>query len=320
MNENVLLFIFGTCIIFLTLVIFLQKRAYNTKIKRNLEELQNQLYDLYCSDMEGRIKVFTEDETFARLSGQINQILDSYQRMERDYEYSRTAYQKMLSNISHDIKTPMTVILGYLEIMRQRYEDQDGMLEKTEKKTKEVMNLINEFFTLAKLEAGDYAMETGTIDVGECLRRSILSFYEILEGQGFQVEIKIPKEAVWIDGDPKALNRIFENLISNGIEYGGLGKYLGIFLETEAAFVKVSIIDRGPGIDKKYEDKIFERLFTMEDSRNKEFHGTGLGLTIARNLARQMKGEIMVKSHPWEATIFTVRFPRKKFVRFIQQF
>lgn len=113
----------------------------------------------------------------------------------------------MLSNISHDIKTPMTVILGYLEIMRLNHAD-DNTLQKVETKAVQVIELINQFFTLAKLEAGDMNIEIGKINISELCRKSILSFYDILQGKDFVVEISIPQKDIFVQGEKDAIERI----------------------------------------------------------------------------------------------------------------
>lgn len=172
------------------------------------------------------------------------------------------------------------------------------------------MELINQFFTLAKIEAGDMDLKLSRVDLCEICRESILDFYEILTNAEFQVEIGLPEQAVWIQGDPEALQRILFNLVSNAVRYGSEGKYLGVFLRTDEKNAYVDIMDQGQGIEKCYAEHVFDRLFTMEDSRSRSIQGNGLGLTIARNLAQQMGGDIALDSTPHVKTTFTVRMKR----------
>ena len=134
----------------------------------------------------------------------------------------------MLANISHDIKTPLTVILGYLEIMRLNHADNE-MLKKVETKANQVMNLINQFFTLAKLESGDTNINLGKVNINEICRENVLEFYDILLQKDFDVDLFIPETAIFVQGDKEALQRILYNLLSNVIRYGSDGKYLGVF-------------------------------------------------------------------------------------------
>ena len=215
----------------------------------------------------------------------------------------------MLANISHDIKTPLTVILGYLEIMRLAHDD-DEMLKKVEAKAKQVLDLMNQFFTLAKLEAGDANINISRINISEICRESVLGFYEILVQKDFEVEISIPDRAVYARGEKNALQRILFNLLSNAVRYGREGKYLGIFLREDQNTVFIDITDKGKGIEKEFADRVFERLYTMEDSRNREIQGNGLGLTIAKNLAVQLGGDLYLDSTPNTRTTFTVRLKK----------
>ena len=214
----------------------------------------------------------------------------------------------MLSNISHDIKTPLTVILGYLEIVR--LENDDEMLKKVEAKAKQVMNLINQFFTLAKLESGDTTINLCKININEVCRENILEFYEILLQKEFEVEIRIPETTMFVQGDRDALQRIIYNLLSNVLHYGADGKYLGVFLRQDKSNVYIDVVDKGKGIQKEFVANVFDRLYTMEDSRNREIQGNGLGLTIAKNLAEQLGGDIYLDSIPNVKTTFTIKLKK----------
>lgn len=239
--------------------------------------------------------------------------MENHLKVKADYRRAEIASKKMLSNISHDIKTPMTVILGYLEIMRINGKSTDELLGKIEQKAENVMELINQFFTLAKLESGDMAMELSKIDICEICRESILDFYEILTSNDFQVDIDVPELFIYIQGNKDAVQRILFNLVSNVVRYGADGKYLGVFLRADEKSVYIDVTDKGKGIDKQFANSVFDRLFTLEDSRNRNIQGNGLGLTIAKNLALQLGGDITLESTPYEKTTFTVRFKRMSY-------
>lgn len=120
----------------------------------------------------------------------------------------------------------------------------------------------------------------------------------------------MPEEAVYVQGHKEALLRILSNLFSNVARYGADGKYLGVFLRIDEKYVYIDVTDKGKGIDKFFADNVFDRLFTMEDSRNRKIQGSGLGLTIAKNLALQLGGTITLDSIPYEKTTFTVRLKK----------
>lgn len=278
--------------------------------KKKLREIHHKLNEIIDTDSDERIMLFIENKELIELVAQINRLLENHLIVKADYRRSEIASKRMLSNISHDIKTPMTVILGYLEIMRINGEITQEMLVKIEQKAQSVMALINQFFTLAKLEAGDIDIELSKVDICEICRESILDFYEILTKADFQVDIGLPENSVYIQGNKEALQRILFNLISNVIRYGSDGKYLGIFLRVDKKSVYIDVVDKGQGIDKSFAESVFDRLFTMEDSRSRSIQGNGLGLTIAKNLTLQLGGEILLDSTPYVKTIFTVKLKK----------
>lgn len=271
-----------------------------------LRQISEKLSDILDSGSDEKLMVFTDDEALAGLCGQINRLLVDRQRIRADYARQEIASKKMLANISHDIKTPLTVILGYLEIMRlERGEDE--ALQKTEAKAKQMMELVNEFFTLAKLEAGDLCIETGRVNLSERCRECVLGFYELLIRHAVTVEVSVPEADFFVWGDKDSIDRILYNLLSNAVHYGIDGKYIGVSVRREQDRVCVDVKDRGKGIEKEFAASVFERLYTMEDSRNRQMQGNGLGLTIAKNLAVQMGGDLTLKSEPNVETVFTLK-------------
>ncbi|MDE6917023.1 MAG: sensor histidine kinase [Lachnospiraceae bacterium] len=281
----------------------------NRGTQAKLREITKKLSDILEQDTDEQVMVFTDNKVLMELCGQINLLLLDRQKMKADFRKQEIASKKMLSNISHDIKTPLTVILGYLEIMRLS-GCEDGNLQKVEAKAKQVMELIDQFFTLAKLEAGDKNIEMVKLNINELCRENVLGYYELLMQREYTVDIGIPEQSIFVQGDRESINRILSNLLSNAIRYGGDGKYIGLFLQEEADCVSIDVIDRGKGIEKQFAKNVFERLYTMEDSRNRSIQGNGLGLTIARNLARQMGGDILLWSEPGVQTVFTVKLRR----------
>ena len=284
MNNEIILFFLCICIAVLICIVVYQQFVFRRGIQKQLKEISQKLEKIQDTDSDENIMMFTDEQALMELLVQINRLLENQRKMKVDYRRSQISAKKMLSNISHDIKTPMTVILGYLEIMRINGDKEDEMLLKVEQKAKRVMELINQFFTLAKLEAGDMELEISRINICEVCRENILDFYELLKQKEFQVEVKIPEEAVFIMGNKEALHRILYNLISNVIRYGLDGRYLGLVLRSVKNDVYIDVIDKGKGIEKEFAGNVFERLFTMEDSRNRRIQGNGWGLRSRRLL------------------------------------
>lgn len=310
MSDATILFLLLLCIVFLAGLVLYQQIVFRSGIQTKIRKINVKLKEITDMDSDEGIMVFTGNKELMELAAQINRLLENHLKVKAEYRRSKIASKKMLSNVSHDIKTPMTVVLGYLEIMRINGTGTDEMLRKTEEKANGVMELINQFFTLAKIESGDMDIELSRIDICEICRENILDFYEILTNNDFQVEVRVPEASVYVQGNKNALRRILFNLISNVIRYGTDGKYFGLYLRSDERSVYIDIIDKGKGIDKLFADNVFERLFTMEDSRSRSIQGNGLGLTIAKDLALQLGGDIILESIPYEKTTFTVRLKK----------
>lgn len=306
----------------LAAVVLYQQFVFRAGTQRKLREIHQKLKEILDEDSGERVMVFTDNRELKELLAQINRLLEKHAKVEADFRRTEMTSRKMLSNISHDFKTPLTVIRGYLEIMRTQKEAALGaqageeghtelqMLKKAEQKAQAMMELLDSFFSLAKIEAGDADVELTGLDVCEVCRESVLDFYEMLTEADFQVDIGLPEKAVFVRGNREALQRILNNLVSNVIRYGAEGKYLGVFLRTDERSVYIDVTDKGKGIDSAFAQSVFERLFTMEDSRSRSVQGNGLGLTIAKRLAEQMGGDLTLESVPHVRTVFTVTLKR----------
>lgn len=321
MSGGALVFLLSAVIAVLAFLLIYQQFVFTKGIRKELKQAGEKLENILRTASDEKLTIFTDHKELMELAAQINGLLLDRQRMKAEYRRQKLASKKMLANISHDIKTPLTVILGYLEMLRlERGKDAandevvtnagDATLEKVEAKAKQVAELINQFFTLAKLEAGDMKLEEERLEIGELCRENVLGFYDVISQKDYEVDISIPEEKIFVRGDRNGIERILYNLLSNAIRYGGEGKYLGMALRQEEGMVRIDVIDKGRGIPKEAAPYVFDRLYTGEDSRNREIQGNGLGLTIARNLARQMGGDITLSSQPGVRTVFTVKLPK----------
>ncbi len=305
MSDKTIIFFLAVVVCLLFLVVLYQRFIFGRGIQAKIKRMNKKLEEILETGSDEKVMVFTDNPVLMELGGQINRLLIDRQKIRADFKREEISSKKMLANISHDIKTPLTVILGYLEIMSLNHADHE-MLKKVETKANQVMNLINQFFTLAKLESGDTNINLGKVNINEICRENVLEFYDILLQKDFDVDLFIPETAIFVQGEKEALQRILYNLLSNVIRYGSDGKYLGVFLRQDKGNVYIDVVDKGKGIEQEFASNVFDRLYTMEDSRNREIQGNGLGLTIAKNLAKQLEGDIFLNSIPNVKTTFTV--------------
>ncbi len=213
--------------------------------KRSFKSIINQQTD-------ENVLLYTSNSHMKSLLIQINRLLEHNQKTVANFHSVERSMRKMLSNISHDLKTPLTVILGYIEIILHdetiNQEKEKSLLRTVHLKAEEVLELINRFFELAKLESDDVRLEMSKIELGEICRKTVLDYYEILTKNDFDVSIQIPNEQIFIWGNKEAVERILNNLISNAISYGSDGKVFGLHLRRHEDKVHIDVIDRGKGI------------------------------------------------------------------------
>ncbi len=284
---------------------------------RQLQYIRTKLTGIMESGSQERLLLFNSDPALQQLLGTLNDLLNVNHKGAVERVRLEQSMRHMLANISHDLKTPLTVVLGYIETLLQDHDlpavEREAMLRTIQAKAQEVIALMNRFFDLAKLESGDKEIPLTRVELGELCRRNILSFYELLSAGGSDVQIEIPDEPLYIMGNEEALDRVLGNLLSNAITYGGDGGVLGLKLFQKDDKVYVEVWDKGKGIAEGHQDKIFERLYTLEDSRNRDYQGSGLGLTITKRLTEQMNGSITLISKPYVRTAFTLSFRRLEF-------
>ena len=281
---------------------------------RDICYIEKKLYQILDNQSDENILLHTSNRRVKLLLIQINRLLEHNQKTVANFHTIERSMRKMLSNISHDLKTPLTVILGYTEIMLNdrdiNQEKKESLLQTVHVKTLEVLELISIFFELVKLESDDHNLEISKIEIGEICRKIILEYYEILTIKEFEVEIDISEEQMLIWGNTEAIERILNNLLSNAIKYGADGKMVGMKVRSTNDRVYIEIIDKGQGIHEADQNRVFERLYTMEDSRNKRNQGSGLGLTITKRLVEQLDGKIYLHSKPFRKTTFSMEFKR----------
>jgi len=296
----------------LNIYLFVKRRLHD----KQLEYIHLKLQRIIQEKTDEKLLLYTDNTKIQSVLMQINRLLDYNQMKAADYNRIERSMRKMLSNISHDIKTPLTVILGYTEMIANdeslNREQLNSLLKIVNLKAEEVIGLINKFFELAKLESEDKTIEVSKVNINELCRKKILDYYDILSSKEFEVSILIPEDMYYGLVNEIEMERVLDNLITNAIKYGADGKMLGIELKGDNTHIYIIIWDQGKGINELHKEFVFDRMYTMDDSRNSLYQGSGLGLTITKTLIEKMGGEISLESTPYQRTAFTVKLNRFK--------
>ena len=302
MGGNGVLLLLAAVLGFAALHFALRQR----RLRRQLSQAAQRLAVILDGGSDEALLVPLCDDALTPLLGQIDRLLLEKKKLCVQQRRARLAQRRMLANMAHDLRTPLTVLLGQLEIARLRGEESET-LRRVQAKAEEVLALSEAFFTLSKLEAGDTKLPCAAVDLSELCRAAALEYYDFLTQQRFEVEIHVPEEACPVWGHEESIRRILSNLISNAVRYGAAGRYLGIVLEQQEDGACVRVQDRGQGIAPEALSHIFDRLYTPEDSRSRALGGSGLGLAIAKGLAEGMGGTLWAESTMGKGTMFVLK-------------
>lgn len=221
---------------------------------------------------------------------EINQNLTEIRQIRLGYDKKEQELLKQIENISHDLRTPLTSILGFLSLIdkgNMNEENQETLIV-VRKKAETLKKLIEQFYALSRLSADDYHLEQKETDISRILRETVIDSYQELEQKQLEVQVDVPDVPVYVYGDGDALERIFLNLLQNAERYGVT--CLRIHLTYTADQVLVSMENDTEQLEQTDVDTLFERFYTGDSSRNRE--GTGLGLPIAKYLAKNMNGDM----------------------------
>ncbi|CBZ04195.1 HAMP domain-containing histidine kinase [Clostridium botulinum] len=297
--------------ILIIIIIILSILLLNDKIKT--KRITAKLNEILKENSRERIKFYNLSTNKKELVREINIFLDKYQSISIDNKNYKEHHQKMISNISHDIRTPLTALMGYVDLLSDNSitkEKKEEYISIIRERGTALKDLMEEFFQMAKLECNDIEITIEKFNISEVVRKNIITFMNEINERTITPEINIGDEEIFALGDKNYMSRIITNLISNSLKYGYEGNVIGIDLKEDNKWITLSIWDKGKGIDKNELPYIFDRLYTGEKSRNRSFQGSGLGLSIVKNMAQHMNGSITAQSIPYEKTIFTVKIPK----------
>ena len=303
---SILLFVLLGIVLFTLSFLFLQRRT-----ARDIETLAQAVKQISAGDFNTDISISGEGE-IAHIAESIRMMEEELSRhieMEKSNEQSKT---DLITNIAHDLRTPLTSILGYLDLMKNNRSVNEEMkahyLEIVYNKALRLQKLIEELFGFTKLSYGRMNMKLITLDLVQLLSQLLEENYPNFEKNGLSCDFSSNVKSLYIDGDGDLLFRLFDNLISNAIKYGAEGKMIKIRLRKEKQFVRVTVLNFGYIIPEKEIPLLFDKFYRVESSRSLSTGGTGLGLAIVKNIAEMHHGYVEAKSD-LSGTRFIVTLP-----------
>ncbi len=300
-----LLYVLAGIATFSSAFLVLQKKSmdYITKLSTAIQNISE-------GDLNTTVEVVGDDE-FSAMAANLNKMVEDIRRlMDKERESERTK-NELITNIAHDLRTPLTSIIGYLELLSAPTSNMSPEMEKkyiniTYTKAKRLEKLIEDLFGFTKLNYGKVSMKVTKVDIVKLLSQLLEEFYPNFMDKDLAYELQSNVPAKMINADGNLLARLFDNLINNAIKYGAEGKRIVVKIHATESIVTVSVTNYGYVIPKEELPLLFEKFSSLQQTRSSNTAGTGLGLAIARNIVDMHGGTIGVTSD-LNGTVFTVR-------------
>ena len=278
------------------------------RVKKQISEISDALEDIKNGNGNRRILAETH-ELVAPLAYAINDIILSYEKRLSAYHQTDETNRQLMTSLSHDVRTPLTTLIGYLDAAHKGIVDgkeRDDYIETARRKAHDLKEYIDVLFDWFKLGSNEFSMNIAEIDLTELTRNILIDWIPIFEDAQADFTIDIPEQPFRVQIDPDGYMRILNNLIQNVISHSHADK-IEIALSEQNRNIKILLSDNGIGIGKEDLKHIFDRLYKCDKGRSEK--GSGLGLSIVHELVEKLNGTITADSTPGKGTIFTLFFP-----------
>lgn len=307
--KKLILLVLCVNVAFWILVVLAVSHFYaRLKMRRNVTEITREIAD-YMQQGEKRPDVFQKEH--AEISAQMAEIKSAMQRHEQILKEETARKNDLIVYLAHDLKTPLTSVIGYLSLLD---EAPDMPVKQKEKyvnialdKAKRLEKLINEFFEITRYNLQQIELEEETIDLYYMLVQMTDEFYPLLNAHGNTTKLYVDQDMT-IYGDSVKLARVFNNILKNAIAYSYRDTVIEIRAETKGNEIIICFRNKGKTIPKQKLNSIFEKFFRLDEARTTNTGGAGLGLAIAKEIVALHGGRITAQSEK-EVTTFCVSLP-----------
>jgi signal transduction histidine kinase len=295
LNEHFLLAGFiSICLTFI--IIFFLSRA----LTKPLIEMKDATSRISNGDFSVSLPKKGNDE--------LGDLSDSINSLAKELNYMTQERNDFLASISHELKTPLTYIKGYTDIIQKRdlpREEQENYLNIILEETTRLSDLIKELFELAKIDKNTFVIQMKRINLREFLSKINSKLSPAFSEKHMTLDISCPDE-LYLMADPVRLEQIFLNLLDNAMKYSHEGAKTDIKVVRNSDYLHITITDNGKGIPEKDLSHIFNRFYRVDKSRTRALGGSGLGLAIVKELVQAHGGKIKVKSEENVGTEFEI--------------
>lgn len=252
-------------------------------IKKSIKEIRINLIRILKSDTNNLLTIDTKNKEIVQLANTLNIELKNLRKQKLQYENGNNELKKSITNISHDIRTPLTAISGYIDLIKENKENQEEYIKIIERKTNDLINLTEQLFDFSKTIDIVPNIQKEKICINELLEEVLANFYVVFKENNIVPDIEIEQRKIYKIIDKNTIIRVFENILSNVTKYSS-----GEFKVKLDGMGIITFSNNSSSLDATTVEKIFDRYYTVENAKK----STGIGLSIAKQLVELNNGSI----------------------------
>jgi len=291
-----------------TVIVIVSAARILHKEKRQIKEIAEALSDVRNGNGNRRV-LADPNQLLAPLVYEINDIIRSYEDRLAAFQQTEETNKQLMTSLSHDVRTPLTTLIGYLDAVYKGVvtgTEREEYIETSRRKAYDLKDYIDVLFDWFKLNSDEFTMVIQRTEAAELTRNILIDWIPLFEDQGIAYSIEIPEQAIIVEFNPESYMRIINNLLQNVIVHSQADT-VTVRLAKKEDTMQLLVADNGVGIRKEDLKLIFSRLFKCDKSRSEK--GSGLGLSIAYQLAEKMGGKLAVESSPGQGATFILTLP-----------
>lgn len=307
MEYDDMLFFIGVCLVAaVSVAVYCMIRLL--LVKKQLNHMEMIVDEIVAGNGKRRILVPTGELT-ASFAYKVNEIVYNYEEQLTRYRLADEGNRQLMTSLSHDVRTPLTTLIGYLDAAHKGIitgKEYNTYIEIARRKAYDLKEYIDILFDWFKLNSNEFTLELKEEELSRLLRNILRDWITVFDERAIQYDIDIPEKPLRTMIDSEGVIRVINNLIQNVLNHSQ-AKEIGITLNEKDDRIYIRIWDNGIGISKNDIPHLFERLYKCDKSRTAK--GSGLGLAIVKELVERMSGKITVESAETEYTVFIISFP-----------
>jgi len=287
----------GASLVALLLGIFLSRT-----LTRPIRELTEATHAVADGELGKQVTVRSKDE--------MGELASSFNKMSTDLARSSNARKQMTADIAHELRTPLSLILGHAEAVH------DGVLPPTKEnfeiirdEAERLEHLVDDLRTLSLADAGELSITLQEVSPQKLLNDIQAAYLHIASQKNVKIQLDIPSEIPMLNIDPGRMTQVLTNIFDNALRHTPEGGRIVLAAQTIDDSVQLSIQDSGPGIEGEDANRIFERFYRTDSARHRDAGGSGLGLAIAKSIVEMHRGQIWAESEPGQGLKIIIRFP-----------